>query len=286
MFKTRVLTAAMIAPLFCAALFFLPELAWNLLILCLGLLALWEWALLVKLPSLTSLGYLLVSALLILPIALNDLLMSIPDVYAITQSMLFANFIMASVFWLILVPFWLRYKIRLSSVVLRLGLGWVVVLPLLAGMMHLRKESSFLLIAILAVVWIADSVAYFVGKAFGRHRLAPNISPGKTWEGLAGACLAVTVYAMIICLHWSISLILLPVFWGIALLSVMGDLFESLIKRHSEVKDSGSLLPGHGGLLDRVDGLTASVPVAAMLVFMSKQHDLLGISSLLGALHG
>jgi len=282
MFKTRVLTACMIAPLFCAALFFLSELAWNVLILCLGLLALWEWALLVKLPLRTRLGYLLASVLLMLPIMLNDTI--VPP--ALAQSMRFVILFTASAFWLLMVPFWLRYKLFLTSVASRLLLGWIVILPLLTGMMDLRKESSFLLLTILAVVWIADSVAYFVGKAFGRHRLAPGISPGKTWEGLMGACLAVSLYAALICLYWSISLLWIPVFWGIALLSVMGDLFESLIKRHSDVKDSGNLLPGHGGLLDRVDGLTASIPVAALFVFLSKQPALSGIASLMGALNG
>lgn len=286
MFKTRVLTVCMIAPLFCAALFFLSELAWNMLILFLGMLAFWEWALLVKLPLRSRQGYLLLSMVPIFPIALSSSVVSIPILHSVVHHMLLAIFITASLFWLLLVPFWLNYKIRLSSVVLRLGLGWVVILPLLAGMMHLRKESSVLLLGILAVVWIADTVAYFVGKAYGRHRLAPGISPGKTWEGLAGAGLAVSVYAALICLYWSISLVWMPVFWGIALLSVFGDLFESLIKRHSDVKDSGSLLPGHGGLLDRVDGLTASVPVASLVVILSKHHGLLGMGSILGALHG
>jgi phosphatidate cytidylyltransferase len=128
------------------------------------------------------------------------------------------------------------------------------------------------LLFVLGVVWIADSAAYLTGRRFGHRRLAPTISPGKTWEGLAGAGIAVAVYYALAGLGdiarsnvWSGSGGWIAVLL-VAVMSVEGDLFESWMKRLAGVKDSGNLLPGHGGLLDRIDGLTASLPVAALLV--------------------
>ncbi|CAG0905362.1 unnamed protein product, partial [Darwinula stevensoni] len=107
--------------------------------------------------------------------------------------------------------------------------------------------NPWLLLATLITVWLADSAAYFAGKKFGKHKLAPEISPGKTWEGVAGALLAVTVYGLALCHTLHISRWLIAGLWLIVMLSVMGDLFESLLKRQAGVKDSSHLLPGHGG---------------------------------------
>jgi phosphatidate cytidylyltransferase len=117
-------------------------------------------------------------------------------------------------------------------------------------------------------VWTADIAAYFAGHAFGRHKLAPLISPGKTWEGVIGALAAVALY-------WSVITWFVPDFAGqlpagllwaavLTAVSIQGDLFESWMKRLAGVKDSGSLLPGHGGLLDRIDALTSTLPLAAL----------------------
>jgi len=131
-------------------------------------------------------------------------------------------------------------------------------------------------LAAMAVVWIADTAAYFAGRAFGRHKLAPQVSPGKTWEGVYGALAAVAVYALALVPlaaaaghSGEVSAVAVGVWVACALvlvaLSVEGDLFESLLKRHAEVKDSGRLLPGHGGVLDRIDALLAAMPAAALL---------------------
>ncbi len=122
----------------------------------------------------------------------------------------------------------------------------------------------------LLLVWAADVGAYIAGKAFGKHKLAPSISPGKTWEGAIGAWLAITLYAALLMVFAadSINLDSLPgvmvLFWALFCLSVLGDLFESALKRQAGIKDSGSLLPGHGGILDRIDSLTAVLPAAAL----------------------
>jgi phosphatidate cytidylyltransferase len=133
-----------------------------------------------------------------------------------------------------------------------------------------------LLLALMAIVWIADSAAYFAGRRFGKRKLAPSISPGKTWEGVYGGLIAVAIYALALlrfaegtgysapilaptAIAW-VALVL-----GLAGVSVVGDLFESQLKRHRGVKDSGKLLPGHGGVLDRIDALMAALPPAALI---------------------
>jgi phosphatidate cytidylyltransferase len=124
------------------------------------------------------------------------------------------------------------------------------------------------LLLALGVVWVADTAAYFFGRRFGRTKLAPQISPGKTWAGVWGAAGAVVLYWIVV---WAIapagsvrlvSGLMLALL--MTALSIVGDLFESWMKRVAGVKDSGDLLPGHGGLLDRVDGLTATLPLAAI----------------------
>jgi phosphatidate cytidylyltransferase len=120
---------------------------------------------------------------------------------------------------------------------------------------------------VLVLVWIADSAAYFVGRAWGRRKLAPTVSPGKTWEGVAGGLVGAVLYAIIIALFtdrgaW-LALVATAILLG--MVSIVGDLFESAAKRQAGVKDSGSLLPGHGGILDRIDSATAALPLAALI---------------------
>jgi phosphatidate cytidylyltransferase len=117
----------------------------------------------------------------------------------------------------------------------------------------------------MSLIWLADSAAFFVGRRWGRHRLAPRVSPGKTWEGVCGALLAVPLVALP--LAWlpvrapATAPQLLALCACAVLASVVGDLFESQMKRRAGVKDSGALLPGHGGVLDRIDSLTAAAPL-------------------------
>ena len=144
----------------------------------------------------------------------------------------------------------------------------------------LRDASPWVLLATAALVWVADIAAYFAGKAFGRRKLAPKVSPGKTWEGVVGAMAGVLVYGTVldVVAHlWDIpiSFIFVPsegipavvLMLVLAGLSVVGDLFESWMKRGAGLKDSSGLLPGHGGLLDRIDALTSTLPLAALAVF-------------------
>jgi len=123
-------------------------------------------------------------------------------------------------------------------------------------------------LVLLAVVWIADTAAYVFGRTFGRHKLAPAISPGKTWEGVTGALATVAVYALALNLAQISGRdggFLVAAFLSMTVFSVVGDLFESWMKRSAGVKDSGAILPGHGGLLDRIDGVMAALPLAALI---------------------
>jgi phosphatidate cytidylyltransferase len=151
---------------------------------------------------------------------------------------------------------------------LLLAAGLVVLVPAALAMVALAPAEALL---VLAVVWIADTAAYLVGRRWGRHKLAPAISPGKTWEGAAGGLIGAAAYAMILSILFAgIQGTRMAVFLGAAALlvvvSILGDLFESAAKRQAGVKDSGTLLPGHGGMLDRIDSATAVLPLAALIV--------------------
>lgn len=147
----------------------------------------------------------------------------------------------------------------------RMLLGWWVLIPPWLSLLWLKVASPLLLVALLALVWLADSAAYFVGRRYGRRRFVPRVSPGKTWVGVAGALVAVPTVALAFGLPAGFRGTALFGFGALCFVtvcaSVVGDLFESLLKRRAGVKDSGSLLPGHGGVLDRIDSLTAAAPV-------------------------
>lgn len=144
-----------------------------------------------------------------------------------------------------------------------LGFAWLALVTL-----HGLMAGPYFFTLLLLVVWGADTGAYFAGRSFGRRKLAPKISPGKTWEGAVGGLLLALFGALM--LHalfgpsWPSLLFLLPMVLITVLFSIVGDLFESMIKRQYGAKDSGNLLPGHGGILDRIDSLTAAAPIFVM----------------------
>jgi phosphatidate cytidylyltransferase len=274
MLRTRVLTAAVLLAVFLSALFLLPRPGWIAsCALFLGLSA-WEWG---ALAALAAVGRMIYSTFLVGIFVLLWILEASVTNGSYGPAWLYYA---AGLFWIVLAPVWIWRQPRSGGRALLLAAGATVLLPAAAALVDLRGVHPSLLLAALAVVWISDTAAYFVGRRFGKRKLAPSISPGKTWEGVAGALVAVGLYA----LAWAYlggsggmpawpsgarvaSAWILPVLLGLAVAGMIGDLFESLIKRQAGVKDSGTLLPGHGGILDRFDAPVAMLPLA-VLAFM------------------
>lgn len=269
MLKTRILTAAILIVFFLSALFYFPSIFWGILLLALTVTAAHEWCKLGSFTTRQSILYLIITTLLG-----GELLLWLSEVVVHTpnHSGMLWLYALSCLFWVIAAPILLATAQPIKRPSLLMFSGWLVLLPTCMALYQLRAIDPWLLLGLMSVVWISDSAAYFTGCAFGKHKLAPSISPGKTWEGVAGALVAVFCYALI----WGlmadkaygfsvIGLILLSLI--LTALGIVGDLFESLMKRHAGVKDSGNILPGHGGILDRIDALTSTLPVA-ILVFL------------------
>lgn len=256
---TRVLTAAVLVVASAAALLWFPTPLVAAMLGIVVLLGAREWlALAGPTGDTVRAGYLAVTALLLfaiyqwigtgaaLPIALPAL-----------------------AWWFLAAVLVLRYQVAgrppPGGLWWRLPAGWAIMLPAWATLVFLhRTHGPAGVFALLVLIWVADSAAYLFGRRYGRCRLASRVSPGKSWEGLLAAVAASAVFAL-----WSAAWVAVPggMRWqyallavGVVLLSVVGDLTESLFKRVAGLKDSGSLLPGHGGVLDRVDSLTAAAP--------------------------
>ena len=267
MLRTRIITAAVLIPAVLAALFLLPPLWWACVVLGVIALGAVEWARLVGMSSTAR------NAFVVAVVAIG-----IVVIYASARGWQDAIVIavcgVASLFWIFVAPPWVVNRWPTQGKATMAIVGLVVLLGAWTAIVHLQARSPWLVLAAMAVVWVADTAAYFAGRAFGRHKLAPQVSPGKTWEGVYGALAAVAIYAWILSRYavdanmFQTPLAVLAgiVFVvGLASISVVGDLFESLLKRNANVKDSGNLLPGHGGVLDRIDALLAAMPAAALL---------------------
>jgi phosphatidate cytidylyltransferase len=175
------------------------------------------------------------------------------------------TFLLGSVFWLIAVPLWLARGVTPQARAALVASGFLVIVPAALALTWLPARE---VLAVLILVWVADTAAYFFGRTWGRRQLAPSISPAKTWEGALGGVGGALAYAIILAAFAARSA-WAPLLAAAALLgviSIVGDLFESAAKRQAGVKDSGALLPGHGGILDRIDSATAALPLAALLL--------------------
>ncbi|KAB2920668.1 MAG: phosphatidate cytidylyltransferase [Dechloromonas sp.] len=266
MLKTRVITALALMALLLPSLFWLPQAGWALLIAMFIGIAAWEWGALLGWanPARIILGGIVAAVCAALSV-LDPAAIGAAG-FAPAQAWVQAFYLASAIFWFLVIPFWLRGKWALGGVT-GLLVGAVVLLPTWLAMVQLRALGPSVLLAVFAVVWMADIAAYFAGRRFGKHKLAPSISPGKTREGAYGAATGVLIYGLIVGHFFFASLMPLPM-WIAALLvvtavSIVGDLFESLLKRKAGIKDSSNVLPGHGGVLDRIDSLTSTLPVVA-----------------------
>ena len=270
MLKTRVVTAFLLLAVIVPALIWLPPRGWAVFVLMFVGAAAWEWGRLAGLPGHGPLAL----AMVVSMSGLSMLAWASPPILALTVTLLS----MATLLWLAVVPYWLRARAMAPSGLRLATAGWFMLLACWYSVWIARESGAVYLFLLIGVVWVADIAAYFCGKAFGRHKLAPSISPGKTWEGVAGAVGAVQILAVICvlaqvrapnyfgevfgALGWAGVVLVAFLLTGV---SVIGDLFESLLKRRADVKDSSNLLPGHGGVLDRIDAILPTLPVAVCI---------------------
>jgi phosphatidate cytidylyltransferase len=279
MLKTRIITALVLLPIVVIALFTFPNWAWDLFTLGIALISCWEWSRFCQFPEGGKRVYFALSCVLAAVIFFSYLDGSLVKF----QRLAIGGFIVAAAFWFLLVPLWLAKLWRPKSFAVAGIAGWIVVFPTWLGFLMLHDASPWVLLSFAFIVWVADVCAYFVGKGIGKNKLAPSISPGKTIEGalggLAGVALyffawqALSSYAVARGDVWARELAshgywLFGFFILLGVLSVMGDLFESWMKRGVGMKDSSSLLPGHGGMLDRIDALTSTLPIAGLYLML------------------
>ncbi len=285
MLKTRILTALVILPIILIALFLFPDWAWGMFTLAIAAVACWEWSRFCQLSNFAGgifYAFSAVFAAIIYWMYLDRALIQF-------ETVLWVAFSVSALFWICIAPLWLAKNWRPNG---KFGLaivaatGWVVIFPTWLAFLELRDLSAWIFLTFAVIVWVADVAAYFVGKAIGKRKLAPSISPGKTIEGAVGGLVGVAAYFLLWqvlagqAVHrgddWARELhshgwILFGMFMLLGLLSVLGDLFESWMKRVANMKDSSGLLPGHGGVLDRIDALTSTLPVAGLYLLLMQR---------------
>ena len=274
MVKTRVITALLMLVVVAGMLFFANAQVWLVGISALVAWAAVEWASLAKFSKLGKTVFAFTVPVLL---GAGYTLMNHGDARVVMFGVL-----LGVLFWLMMVPVWLfnawhvrsKFVMALVGVLVLLSAGWCLLLvrphPFVFPP---TKAQPWVLLGLLLVVWVADTVAFFAGRAFGRHKLAPSISPGKTIEGALGAWVGVSAYLIFLkYMDWlPFDLTLAKLFllaFMMTYISILGDLFESWGKRCEVVKDSGRALPGHGGILDRIDAILSTLPLPVLLFYL------------------
>lgn len=270
MLKARVITALCLLVGFLSALFFLSSWAWLALAVVIAAVGAWEWGgMMAWTGAVRGIFPVVVGGAVAALGILTGLDLDTPA----RHPALLGIYLAGGVFWMVCVPLWLSRKWRIQGSAWGGWVGLLVLVPASLVLAHARQISPWFLLACMAAVWLADIGAYFVGRAWGRRKLAPTISPGKSWEGAAGGALSVLVYGLFLLAKqgewvtgmagYGLAALALLVFVAV---SIEGDLFESLLKRQAGIKDSGRILPGHGGVLDRIDSLTSTLPFVGLAI--------------------
>ncbi|MBT8420906.1 MAG: phosphatidate cytidylyltransferase [Gammaproteobacteria bacterium] len=284
----RIVTAALLAPLVVWGILVLSTRYFSLVLGAVVLVGAWEWAGLVGWNRWASrAAYSLGTAVL---------LYAASQWYAFpTHGWLFLS-TAALVWWCVALDWIVRFEQGiaiepLASPVARTLIGWTVLLPFWGALVAVHQYADsgannginsgpVLVILLMILIWGADSGAYFVGRRFGKRRLSPRTSPGKSWEGVAGGLLVAVLVSVIAVFFAELPLeqgiILVALSFGTVMLSILGDITESLFKRRIGIKDSGQILPGHGGMLDRIDSLTAAAPFFALVVYATDLKNYFG----------
>ncbi|EPL9571663.1 phosphatidate cytidylyltransferase [Providencia rettgeri] len=276
MLKYRLLTAIVLIPIVIAALFLLSPANFGLVVIAVSALGAWEWAQFAGWHSQAKrIGLAIVFAAILLAMQF-----SIPDITSLSSSPMILYGLWAGlVWWVVAIVLVVTYPASASwgkSVIIRLLFGVLTIIPFYCGMMALRTVGyqsdtaigAWWLLYVMLLVWGADSGAYAFGRTIGRNKMAPKVSPGKTWEGLVGGLITAGIISWVFSAYAPIPVMpdyLLVTSIIVVVVSVFGDLTESMFKRQSGIKDSSHLIPGHGGILDRIDSLTAAIPVFAGL---------------------
>lgn len=259
---TRVITALVLLPLTLAAVFYLPADSFALLLGIAMLIGAWEWGAFMQVATAARLAFVLVNAA------------GFAVLWQVHQQIdiLYAVLMVALLWWLAALVWITRYPRGLPEEATRRLLkgvtGLLTLQPAFVALGHLQSmddNGPLRLLSLLVIIWAADTGAYFFGRSLGKHKLAPNVSPGKTWEGALGGQLCAALMSLVG--GWYVFELAGAAMAGfvvlgmlVAAVSVVGDLSESMLKRHAGVKDSGTIFPGHGGMMDRIDSLTAAAP--------------------------
>lgn len=281
MLKHRIITALVLAPATIASIFYLPLPYFSALMLAVMGIGAWEWGPLMGFANIRRrLAFVIVTSILIATLWYYFPLLELWISSSNLQKPIIYILWLAVAWWLLsatLTFLYPRYsKFWSSHRSIRGVFGWLTLVPTWLAFIVIRSSEyqtdsyhgAQLIMFLFLMVWSADIGAYFVGKAFGKNKLMPNVSPGKTMEGFIGgvvvACVLVTVAG--ITMNWQLEQfsLVIPITILITTVSVLGDLNESMFKRQAGIKDSGSILPGHGGILDRIDSLTATAPIYAL----------------------
>ena len=266
MLKQRIITALILLPIALCGFFLLEGSAFALFIGLVVTLGGWEWARLAGFNE-QSMRVAYAAAVALMLFVMHLLPGLAPWILG------------ASVLWwgiaTYLVLTYPRSSDHWASAACKLVIGLLILLPAWQGLVYIKHMAlgNWLIMAVMVLVWGADIGAYFSGRAFGKRKLAPLVSPGKSWEGVYGGLALSLVITVIVGLvrDWTVAQLFKGLLGAaiIVFISVVGDLTESMFKRQSGIKDSSNLLPGHGGVLDRIDSLTAAVPVFAVLLWMA-----------------
>ena len=266
MLKFRVATALVIAPMTLAAVFFLTTQAFALFMAVIVLVAAWEWTAMMRLVSRSKRTVYILSVLFAIVLVQKGLAYFGQAIFAV-----------AALWWLVATLLVVLYPKACALWCGRVNkgvVGFLVLLPTWAAMVYIREldQGPWLIVYMFLLVWGADTGAYFAGKRFGKRKLMPQVSPAKSWAGIGGACVTVllvttlTQQVLNFSQHLGYGIYLLALV--LLFVSVVGDLTESMFKRQCGIKDSGSILPGHGGIMDRIDSLTAAAPVFALCLIL------------------
>lgn len=259
MLRERLITAFVLLPAIILTTLLAPTSVFSLIIAVFIGIAAWEWSRLVRVTA-RSYQYIYVLLAILIMLVL----------YRIEPGMIIWIVLCGIAWWLfaiwLAISFQSRKDILTKNIWINLVIGLLVLIPAWSGLVELHRggEDGIRVLELFVLIWVADSAAYLCGKLFGKHRLADRISPGKSWEGVAGA-LIVTTGLTALYGWWTEQTDIITGLIIVSIVtvsfSILGDLSESIFKRRTGFKDSGKLLPGHGGVLDRIDSLTAASPV-------------------------